>query len=144
MPFNRAYYPLDWPEIALAVKADAGWRCTACGRPCRKPGELQRDFIERLYHAIEDCPGRWQDNLPNWETLRTEVRSHPTRYVLTTHHPDHDLANPSARLIALCAPCHLSADYAHHMANARAKRHERHAQITHQCYLKALEAERDE
>ena len=24
-------YPANWPEIAAAVKAGAGWRCEACG-----------------------------------------------------------------------------------------------------------------
>jgi len=29
------------------------------------------------------------------------------RYVLTVAHLDHDPENPDARLLALCAPCHL-------------------------------------
>ncbi len=26
-------YPDDWPEIAKAVKDEAGWRCVRCGHP---------------------------------------------------------------------------------------------------------------
>ena len=41
------------------------------------------------------------------------------RFVLTVHHIDHDPANNARdNLIALCAPCHLAADAAHHARNA--------------------------
>ncbi len=39
MPMNRALYPPDWEEIALAVKERAGWKCQECGKQCRRPGE---------------------------------------------------------------------------------------------------------
>ena len=31
MPIDRSRYPVDWEEIALAVKEAAGWRCERCG-----------------------------------------------------------------------------------------------------------------
>jgi hypothetical protein len=31
MPIDRSRYPDNWKEIALAVKAAAGWRCEKCG-----------------------------------------------------------------------------------------------------------------
>lgn len=34
------FYPADWPQIALAVKSACDWRCMACGKQCRRPGEL--------------------------------------------------------------------------------------------------------
>jgi hypothetical protein len=39
MPMQRALYPDNWEEIALAVKEAAGWVCQGCGKQCRRPGE---------------------------------------------------------------------------------------------------------
>lgn len=39
MPMDRKRYPEDWDRIAFDVKDAAGWRCTVCGKQCRKPGE---------------------------------------------------------------------------------------------------------
>lgn len=39
MPMQRELYPPDWEEIAFAKKERAGWKCEACGKQCRKPGE---------------------------------------------------------------------------------------------------------
>lgn len=36
---NRADYPDDWDEIALAVKEELDWKCEGCGKQCRRPGE---------------------------------------------------------------------------------------------------------
>lgn len=36
---NRALYPSDWVEIAVALKNAVGWRCQGCGVQCRRPGE---------------------------------------------------------------------------------------------------------
>lgn len=36
---NPDNYPVDWPVTALAVKEANGWRCSACGRQCTRPGE---------------------------------------------------------------------------------------------------------
>lgn len=37
---NDSLYPNDWPAIALAVKEANNWCCQACGKQCRRPGEL--------------------------------------------------------------------------------------------------------
>ena len=76
MPMNRALYPDDWELRARRVKQRAKWRCQACGKRCRRPGE--------------------------------PFESH--RWTLTAAHRDHDPENPHARLIALCATCHLRYD----------------------------------
>lgn len=39
MPMQRELYPPDWEEIAFTKKERAGWKCEACGKQCRKPGE---------------------------------------------------------------------------------------------------------
>lgn len=39
MPMDPKLYPDTWKDIARAVKEAAGWKCEACGKQCRKPGE---------------------------------------------------------------------------------------------------------
>lgn len=39
MPMKRHLYPVDWEQIAGAVKDAADWQCQQCGRQCRRPGE---------------------------------------------------------------------------------------------------------
>lgn len=93
MPMEKGRYPADWKEIALRVKQAAGWRCAACGKKCREPGEKL------------GTPGR---------------AGH--QYTLTVHHIDHRPENCSREnLVALCAPCHLKADAAHHAETRKRK-----------------------
>lgn len=33
-------YPYDWSKIAYAVKSGNHWRCQACNKQCRRPGEM--------------------------------------------------------------------------------------------------------
>jgi formate-dependent nitrite reductase cytochrome c552 subunit len=33
MPMRRELYPANWDQIAIAVKAAAGWECEQCGMP---------------------------------------------------------------------------------------------------------------
>jgi len=37
---NNSLYPNDWPTIAREVKAANDWRCIACDKQCRRPGEF--------------------------------------------------------------------------------------------------------
>lgn len=46
MPMRRELYPEDWEAIAQRVKEQAGWKCQACGKQCRRPGE---GFISHRY-----------------------------------------------------------------------------------------------
>ncbi len=39
MPMNKSLYPIDWHEIALAIKEAVDWQCQQCGMQCRRPGE---------------------------------------------------------------------------------------------------------
>lgn len=95
MPMEKGRYPADWKQIALEVKEAAGWRCQRCGKQCRRPGEGL------------DTPGR---------------AGH--QYTLTVHHIDHQPENCAREnLVALCAPCHLRADYPWY-AERRRKRKE--------------------
>lgn len=60
MPMQRERYPANWKEIALEVKEAAGWRCAACGRKCREPGEKldthKRTLtVHHIDHRPENC-----------------------------------------------------------------------------------------
>ena len=93
MPMEKGRYPAEWKRIAREVKEAAGWRCAACGKACRRPGE----------------------------GLNTPGKS-GHRYPLTVHHIDHRPENCAREnLIALCAPCHLRADAPWH-AETRKRR----------------------
>ena len=65
MPANWSLYPLDWPEIALAVKKEAGFACEQCGEQCYRPGEPCDDrrlvlTVHHINHVPSDCE---RDNL---------------------------------------------------------------------------------
>jgi hypothetical protein len=96
-PENRDRYPQDWPQISLAVKERAGWRCE-----CR--GECGRGT-----HAGR-CPNR-HGGLA-YGTATTVV-------VLTTAHLDHTPENcDQDNLRAMCQGCHLHYDRDHHARTA--------------------------
>lgn len=104
MPMDRSRYPANWDEIALAVKAAAGWRCQHCGQVCRKSGETWPDFFDRT------C----------WSLALTEKWG---RYTLTVAHLDQDPGNNNpANLKALCSVCHLKHDRPFQARNRAAKR----------------------
>lgn len=39
MSLPSEIYPVDWPELAFAIKDACGWRCQQCDKPCRRPGQ---------------------------------------------------------------------------------------------------------
>ena len=60
MPMEKGRYPANWKQIALAVKEEADWRCEACGRQCRRPGEpfdthRRTLTVAHLDHTPENC-----------------------------------------------------------------------------------------
>jgi len=65
MPMIRSLYPDDWESIARDVKERADWKCQACGKQCRKPGEPFDTHKNTLtVHHIDHCPENCsQDNL---------------------------------------------------------------------------------
>lgn len=95
MPMERKRYPKDWEAIALKVKSDANWQCEACGKHCLMPGEDWSQFILRMGWTVGEA---------------IEAATKPTRYILTTAHPNHDPENHQAELKAWCAPCHCRYD----------------------------------
>ena len=40
MPMDREKYPVDWDQIARAVKEDAGWKCEVCGMGHMEDGTM--------------------------------------------------------------------------------------------------------
>jgi len=67
-------YPANWPEIALAVKEAAGWRCVPCGHPHdpeagytltvhHKDGDKANCTRENLIAACQRCHLRRQGRL---------------------------------------------------------------------------------
>lgn len=54
MPVDWSLYPVDWADIATAVKEAAGWQCQVCGKQCRKPGEPFDTHVRTLTVAHYD------------------------------------------------------------------------------------------
>jgi hypothetical protein len=127
MPMERDRYPKNWPAISLQVKTIANWKCQACGKPCRKPGESLEDLADRL-------PDQWRTKLCGevWDEESGEhavVPLYPQRFCLTVAHLDQRPSNNEpTNLKALCAPCHLNFDRAWIQHNSYAKR-ERNGQL---------------
>ena len=97
---NRARYPDDWADISLAVREAADWQCE-----CR--GECGTH--------LEGCGWSQGD--------RVAGRRGEYSVVLTVAHLDHQPENcDRANLKAMCQPCHLRYDAAHHAATAAATR----------------------
>ena len=100
MPMKRHLYPKNWDTIAFIIKSFADWRCTRCGRPCRRPGQTWDEFVAQY----DDPSNQWDD------------LSKPGRFVLTVAHLDQNPGNNSRdNLKALCPTCHNR-----HDAKARA------------------------
>jgi hypothetical protein len=53
---NKHRYPVNWTEIAKAVKERAGWQCEACGNPHGKPPYVLT--VHHLNHDPGDCSER--------------------------------------------------------------------------------------
>ena len=94
-------YSNDWPEVALRVKEEAGWRCARCRHPDH-PENCIVQGVARGYMPCDDqCFGhRRERSRPLW-TRRKRV--------LTVHHMDGDKSNSAWwNLLPLCQVCHLS------------------------------------
>ncbi|MFG6100548.1 hypothetical protein SPB21_35245 [Leptothoe sp. ISB3NOV94-8A] len=124
MPMDRRLYPDHWDELALAIKTEANWCCTECGRPCRRPGETREAAIFRL--TLTEHPTVAE----LWEPSGTDaVVSKLGRFTLTVAHLDHQPQNCDRNnLKALCAPCHGSYDLKQ-MGRKRVLKAERHGQL---------------
>lgn len=97
-PENRDRYPADWADIALRVKAEAGWRCECPGDCGRGPGHLEGTGRCVEHHG---------------QIARGGSRVHTI--VLTTAHLDHQPENCAREnLRAMCQGCHLHYDLEHH------------------------------
>lgn len=114
MPMDRARYPSNWEAIALSVKQAANWQCENCGKLCQRSGEDWLDFVIRIGWTVGEAIAASQ---------------HPTRWVLTTAHLNHDPENPHAELRAWCAPCHCRYDLAQ-LPRKRRLKQERLGQIS--------------
>jgi hypothetical protein len=97
-PENRGRYPDNWPELALDIKAEAGWRCE-CHGECGRPHD-GRDGSSR-------CPERHGELTLLGHNCHT--------IVLTVAHLNHQPEDcRRANLKAWCQGCHLLFDIAHH------------------------------
>lgn len=65
MPMDRSKYPVNWDEIALRIKATAGWRCVRCGTFCYEPGEavVNRQWVLTVHHKDHNPQNCGDDNL---------------------------------------------------------------------------------
>lgn len=110
MPFDRAFYPVNWDQISFRVRAAANWRCARCDRPCRKPGEDWESFLYRL----------------GWDGAELN----PRHYIIQTAHLDQNSQNNSpANLAALCTLCHFAIDRRYRLHN-QYQRRERRGQLS--------------
>lgn len=56
---NKHRYPINWDEIAKAVKDAAGWTCEACGNP-----HGPSPYVLTVDHVVDHDPGNVSaDNL---------------------------------------------------------------------------------
>ncbi len=62
---DRDLYPDNWPDLADATKAEAGWRCQECGRRCYRPGERVRNWhrVLTVAHLDQDPTNNDSNNL---------------------------------------------------------------------------------
>jgi 5-methylcytosine-specific restriction endonuclease McrA len=121
MPMDKTRYPANWNEIATTVKAEAGWACECCSKPCRKPGE-------KVYALLCRLDDEWIAKLVDGDDEDIEIR--PQRFALTVAHLDQDPGNNQRdNLRALCTPCHLAHD-AHYLTYNRMRKRERQGQMT--------------
>lgn len=51
---NDLLYPNDWANIARAIKEANEYKCQACGKQCRRPGELNLGWQYELTVAHYD------------------------------------------------------------------------------------------
>jgi len=107
-PENLHRYPPDWPQISLAIKERAEWRCECRGECGRPDDHLDVDDRCRNHHKQ---PAHGTGN----------------RVVLTTAHLDHvpEHCDPD-NLRAFCNGCHLHYDADHH---AQTRQRTRTAQL---------------
>lgn len=53
-------YPQNWADIAYEIKEANHWRCAACDKQCRRPGEAWRGWANTLtvahYDHCYECP----------------------------------------------------------------------------------------
>jgi hypothetical protein len=109
MPMNRKLYPKNWDEIARTIKTQVNWHCESCDRPCRTPGEIDEDLIDRIsnYHEwVKDLYEEIQDDEHGVVHIPKL-----TRFTLTVAHLDHIPENcDRSNLRAWCTVCHCRYD----------------------------------
>ena len=116
MPMNKALYPSNWGEIALAVKEQANWTCQQCGKVCRRSGESIDVFESRLQSEAKHLiPILYGFELEDADGLDVDdylyAKRRPQRFTLTVAHLNHEPSDcRSENLRALCAPCHCQMD----------------------------------
>lgn len=95
-------YPIDWPEISLATREAAGWRCVRCRHPFDRAGHPLR-----CDHECDQLRGRvWRPRLVGALTAHDWYRPGLNYGV---HHLDGDTRNCAWwNLPALCNSCHLT------------------------------------
>lgn len=132
---DRSLYPKNWAEIALEIKAAAGWICQSCDsqgrlcqRPCRKPGESFEDFEDRVIEGSAWSVDYWE-NVDDDELGSVLIRR-GKRFELGVAHLDHVPSNCHlSNLKALCTPCHCRYDLSQ-MSRKKMLKRERLGQLS--------------
>lgn len=153
MPFDKSRYPKNWPQISLARREAAGWRCEWCKAPhaervVRVPGgywaTVRIDEVECEQEVV------WFDKRGHWLQVRDvaaalgvpldhcwgpdcvtvpDCRVWQSKVVLTVAHlgPNKHDKMDCSNLAALCQSCHLSYDLEDHIRHAKETRLKRKA-----------------
>lgn len=112
-------YPPNWPEISLAVRTEAEWRCEWCSAPGGQV--IKRDNRGKWIRVMAAwAPGseiREPTEGMSWARLKFHGL---TKVVLTVAHLDRNSKNNErSNLAALCQRCHLRHDIRQHIANRK-------------------------
>ena len=130
MPFDKKLYPADWNAIRARI-LDRSDGCCECRGACGSAHDGGRCNVPN-YAVIKRDPkklARWEIHSGCSLCLGGDSECKTTHVVLTiAHYPDRTPSNcDEGNLLTLCQRCHLLADKAQHMRNARATRMSRKA-----------------
>ena len=106
--FISGTYPPDWPQISLAVKERAGFRCERCGHPAEGPWKMGRraaaELEQRAPYEIVQTKGLGRVAC---DEQCAHSRNGKQRMLTVDHILGDKGMNQWWALAALCQVCHL-------------------------------------
>lgn len=114
-PQHRFLYPLDWPQISVAIRFGRAKGC------CERCGRRHKTTVRQLPDGrwFDETAGTWRDDhgRPAREPELVEAKFIETRRViLATCHVNHNRSDCRWKnLFSGCGRCHLSHDRREHL-----------------------------